>query len=72
MGRVGVGGGWWGYISGWAPGGLWGGRGRLESVVVRPPALVDVVEGVGHPLLLQNTVPLGTEEQRLAPAAGGE
>lgn len=38
----------------------------LKSVVVGTPALVNVVEGVRHPLLLQHTVPLVTQEQRLA------
>lgn len=40
----------------------------LKSIIVRPPALIDVIEGVGNPLLLQHSVPLFTQEQRLATA----
>ena len=45
-------------------------RASSQAVVVRPPALVDVVEGVRDPLLLQHSVPLFTEKQGLATAGG--
>lgn len=45
-------------------------RASSQAVVVGPPSLVDVVEGVRDPLLLQHAVPLFTEEQGLATAGG--
>lgn len=44
----------------------------LESIIVRPPTLIDVIEGVRYPLLLQHSIPLFTQEERLATTAGWE
>lgn len=40
----------------------------LESIIVRPPTFIDVIEGVWNPLLLQHSIPLFTQEERLATA----
>lgn len=33
---------------------------------MRPPSLIDVIEGVRNPLLLQHSIPFFTQEERLA------
>lgn len=37
-----------------------------QSIVMRAPSFIDVVEGVGNPLLLKNSVPLLADVQGLA------
>lgn len=47
-------------------GNICGVRRGSQSVVVRTPSFIDVIEGVWDPLLLEHSVPLLTEVERLA------
>jgi hypothetical protein len=43
-----------------------------QPIVVRTPSFIDVVKRVGNPLLLENSVPLLTDVERLASPATQE